>query len=193
MTSIPSAINARFGKLWALGHESFSPSIRRIFSVKGKGATNFLQGLVTSDLHQIPLAPREEKVHPNTAQSEERGHDLNEEVLTAPITTELMRSTCFLDQRGRNLTDALLWKIPKNNGPNGENETREEEYLIEVPANTAETLFEHLKKYTMKRSKVVIDEKTNNVSSHVIYGTLNTSGTPPGFLSVSIFYIFLSE
>ena len=49
-----------FGRLWSRGHENFDPNSRRILSVKGKGATTYLQGLITSDLLNSPVPPLEE-------------------------------------------------------------------------------------------------------------------------------------
>lgn len=183
MSSSIAQASARFGRLWARGHESFSPSSRRILSVKGKGATNYLQGLLTSDLLKLPSSPREEILNVSDIATRTDGsgekveYDVPIELLNASITTEILRSACFLDHKGRNLTDALLWKSPRV-----DNEI--DEYFIEVPANTADVLLSHLKKYKMRRSKIDINDNTSKMSSHTIYGTLNSMGTPPGYFAV---------
>ena len=189
MASSITAAGARFGRLWARGHESFSPSARRILSIKGKGATTYLQGLVTSDLLQLPSSPREEQVDPSSSSSSSslqeesiEGYDVPPELLNASITTEMLRSTCFLDHKGRNITDALLWKYPKNDITSDDG-SEEEEYLIDVSATSADELLTHLKKFKMRRSKVEIGDKTKEISSYAIYGTLNSMGTPPGYLA----------
>ncbi|GFH46787.1 hypothetical protein CTEN210_03261 [Chaetoceros tenuissimus] len=158
----------RYGKLWGRGHESFQKNHRRILSVKGKAenATKYLQGLVTSDLLSEPKAPRTQ-------------HDISmeedSETLPPINFTSKCRSTVFLDQKGRILTDAILWK--KTN----EEEKDELEYLIDVPNDTADELLQHLQKFKLRRTKVKIDDKSEDVSVHCIYGTLNAEGTPPGY------------
>ena len=173
MASSLSLVNARFGRLWARGHESFPPTARRILSVKGKGATTYLQGLVTSDLLQIAPSPREETIDPTAVAAttdEDAGsgseYDVPPEVLNASVTTDMLRSTCFLDHKGRNMTDALLWKLPPNS--DDKSDSKEDQYFIEVPATTADELLDHLKKYKMRRSKVEIDDKTHGMSAHTI-------------------------
>mmetsp|Transcript_21087 Transcript_21087/g.29773 ORF Transcript_21087/g.29773 Transcript_21087/m.29773 type:complete len:514 (+) Transcript_21087:206-1747(+) len=179
--NIIAAASGRFGKLWSLGHESFHPSVRRVLSVKGKGATPYLQGLVTCDLVSEPPAPRPEykweKPAPGTL-------SLEEEAQIPPDIefTSKMRSTCFLDQKGRILTDAFLWKMSSNNEDENENED-EMEYLIDVPGSAADDLLKHLKQYKLRRTKVTIQDKSDDISAHVVYGTLNAKGSPPGYLA----------
>jgi len=159
--------SGRFGRLWSLGHETFAPSVRRILSVKGKGATSYLQGLVTCDLTKDPPPPLEEEQFGEKQAVEEAGERL--------ITSKLLRATCFLDVKGRTVSDALLWKQPTEN----------DSYLIDVPSDTANNLLAHLNRYKIGRStkKVVIEDKSCDMSAHCIYGTMNSNGCPPGFLA----------
>ena len=161
---IVTTLAGNFGRLWKRGHESFSPDARRIFSVEGKGATTYLQGLVTSDLLSPPTPPREEKeADVENDSTESPGVDFSDH----------LRSTCFLDNKGRILTDSLLWKVDEN------------QYYIDVPAETAEPLLAHLKQFILRRTKVKVKDETakSGMASHVIFGTLNAKGTPDGFLA----------
>ena len=81
----------RFGKLWGKGYETFTPSTRRIISVKGIGATKFLNGLLTCDLLSDPTAPR---FNYEPSQSMDDSYP-------NPKFTSAMRSACFLDIKGR--------------------------------------------------------------------------------------------
>lgn len=156
---------------------------------------------MTSDLLQPPPVPREEKVGQaelkqfgrlkNTSEGEsaaatttktDTSYDVPDEVLNACVTTDRLRSTCFLDHKGRALTDALLWKRPAA-AVEEESLGNEEEYFIDVSADSADELLAHLKKYKLRRSKVVVSDKSSDLSAHVIYGTLNASGSPPNFLT----------
>jgi len=177
----------RYGKLWGKGHETFPKSLRRILSVKGKGdnPTKYLQGLVTCDLRSEPTAPRSQH-----ETSEECNKEIEAESDIPSIKfTSKMRSTCFLDQKGRILTDALLWKIPFVDPTSDEgvasltNEDEELEYLIDVPGDSADLLLDHLKKYKLRRTKVNINDVSEDMSVHCVYGTLNAEGTPPGYLA----------
>jgi folate-binding protein YgfZ len=156
-----TALAGNFGRLWRRGHESLD---RRILSVKGKGATTYLQGLLTCDLLNAPPPPREEP--PDTVEAKE-----DAENQTLVEFSEKLRSACFLDNKGRILTDSLLWKVD------------ETEYLIEVPEESADQLMGHLKQFVLRRSKVKIVDKSEEISSHVVFGTLNASSSPPGFLA----------
>jgi hypothetical protein len=89
-----------------------------------------------------------------------------------------MRSTCFLDHRGRILTDAILWKRTIDDA--GKNTT---EYLIDIPSDTADILFDHLKEHKLRRSKIILQDKSDYFSVHAVYGTLNADGAPPGYLA----------
>ena len=191
--SAAAAGASKYGKLWGRGYETFPPKLRRILSVSGTSdnATTYLQGLVTSDLLTEPRSPREEDtesihalagnnsnhVSPGSAASEE---PVEQEV---PVRfTSKMRSTCFLDHRGRILTDAILWKrTPDNNDDANPKATTE--YLIDVPGDTADLLFAHLKQHKLRRSKIVLADKSEEFSVHAVYGTLNAEGPPPGYIA----------
>ncbi|GKY93361.1 hypothetical protein MPSEU_000303700 [Mayamaea pseudoterrestris] len=170
-------MSGSFGRLWGKGHETLTS--RRILSVSGAGATTFLQGLVPSDLLSSPNAPapqpqnnnnesnEQKKKHSDSSQANVQNGDNNHTVSFNPN----LRSTCFLDHKGRIVTDSLLWKIHEQN------------YLIDCPESTADTLLQHLKQYTLRRSKVQIKDVSNQASSHLIYGTLQADGAPPGYVS----------
>ena len=97
-----------------------------------------------------------------------------------------------MDQKGRILTDAILWKFPfdetikepHNEDDKGDDPNNGEiEYLIDVPGDSADLLLSHLKKYKLRRTKVTIEDVSDDYSVHSIYGTLNAKGTPPGFVA----------
>jgi hypothetical protein len=149
----------RYGRLWGKCHQTFTPDLRRILKVKGAGATTYLQGLVTSDLTHPPPPPQVyQRLPPNV------------DFYNAVFHPDL-RATCFLDHKGRILTDALLWKISN------------EEYLIDVPGDSGTDLLQHLKQYKLRRSKVDISDESHVVQSHVAFGSLDAQGAPEGFLS----------
>ena len=148
----------RFGRLWGKCHQTFTPELRRIVKVQGSGATTYLQGLVTSDLTQDPLPPRVYQKLPSNV-------DFYDAVFNPAL-----RATCFLDHKGRILTDALLWKVS------------EEEYLIDVPGDSGDALLQHLKQYKLRRSKVDIEDASGEIQSHVAFGSLDAEGAPDGFL-----------
>ena len=162
-----TTLAGNFGRLWKRGHESFSPDSRRILSVQGKGATAYLQGLVTSDLQSPPIPPREEKEVDNA------GEENDSIELPGVDFSDHLRSTCFLDNKGRILTDSLLWKVDEN------------QYYIDVSAETADPLLSHLKQFILRRTKVKVKDETakSGMASHVIFGTLNARNTPDGFLA----------
>jgi transferase CAF17, mitochondrial len=178
-----AAAAMRYGKLWGRGHETFSKATRRILSVKGKGdnATKYLQGLVTCDLRSEPQAPTTAQV--DTSFQSPKGGEVEGPPPVDVKFTKKMRSTCFLDQKGRILTDALLWKRPFVDDEDTINDDQELEYLLDVPGDSADELLEHLKKYKLRRTKVSIADVSNDMSVHAIYGTLNAEGTPPGYLA----------
>ena len=212
-----AAAAGRYGKLWGRGHETFSPDARRVLSVKGKGATAYLQGLVTCDLLTQPPKPRDEydvaeavaraataAAATEAKENEDGASAVNgDEGGTGPIEpvvpvsfTDRMRAACFLDHRGRILTDALLWKRPAGKGSsnNDTDTTKEEdknkidpnqaaEYLIDVPGDAADQLLAHLNQYKLRRSKVKIADRSHEVSVHAVYGTLNAEGAPPGYVA----------
>ena len=200
-----AAAAGRYGKLWGRGHETFSPEARSILSVKGSGATKYLQGLVTCDLLKQPPAPRDEYDVDEAiakaraaAEKESEGSNVNGDGPIEPVVpvsfTDKMRAACFLDNRGRILTDALLWKRPtgssssnnedRNATKNGNIDPNQPaEYLIDVPGDAADKLLAHLNQYKLRRSKVKIEDKSEDVSVHAVYGTLNAEGTPPGYVA----------
>ena len=173
------AAATKYGKLWGRGYETFKS--RRILSVYGKSdhATTYLQGLVTSDLTSEPRAPREEEEDTFLAsrgrEPKQQPEEVEEEEVPVKFTSK-MRSTCFLDHRGRILTDAILWK-------RSDEDKASTEYLIDVPNDTADMLLDHLKEHKLRRSKVTISDKTDDISVHAVYGTLNAEGAPPGYLA----------
>jgi len=171
-----TSLAGNFGRLWKPGHESLSG--RRILRVQGSGATEYLQGLVTSDLTQPPIPPREEKVQQHDDPISMGGtspQDTSSSSLSHPPVefSDKLRATCFLDNKGRIVTDSLLWKVDDTH------------YYIDVPEETAETLLGHLKQFVLRRTKVkVVDmSQTQGAASHVVFGTLNSHGTPEGYMS----------
>ncbi len=100
--------------------------------------------------------------------------------------TSQLRSTCFLDHRGRILTDALLWKrTPLDGSSTAASATTKSttEYLIDVPENTADLLLSHLQQHKLRRSKIKLVDKSNELSVHAVYGTLNATGAPEGYMA----------
>jgi folate-binding protein YgfZ len=85
--------------------------------------------------------------------------------------SEQLRAACFLDSKGRILTDSLLWKVDDH------------QYYVDVPGDTADELLAHLKQFVLRRSKVKVTDKTQDMASHVVYGTLNASSPPEGYLT----------
>jgi len=171
----------RYGPLWGRGYESLVT--RRILSVTGTAdhATTYLQGLVTSDLMCEPKEPKQ--VGPMDIRSSLGGDaaraDGGEDKENEPLVkfTSAMRSTCFLDHRGRIITDALLWKRTID----GTNNT---EYIIDIPDDdAADALLAHLKQHKLRRSKIELEDKSMEYSIHAVYGTLNADNPPPGYLA----------
>lgn len=175
---------SKYGALWGRGNETFKS--RRILSVSGAGdhATTYLQGLVTADLTSEPSAPREEvmdSVHALNAENNSLESTAEEEPAEAEVPvrfTKKLRSATFLDHKGRILTDALLWK---RNLEGSDSATTE--YLIDVPDETGDKLFGHLKSHKLRRSKIKLADKTEEITSHAVYGTLNAEGAPPGYMA----------
>jgi folate-binding protein YgfZ len=214
-----SIAGTRYGPLWGRGYESLVN--RRILSVVGTNdqATSYLQGLVTSDLYKEPRAPRLELSNDvrsslssrlgtagDAMGGEKPGEvdDANEEKgeVDAPVEvrfTSMLRSTCFLDHRGRIITDALLWRrslsADKDDGKENDvdqdpstrsktNTTDKVEYLIDVPSgSSADALLSHLRKHKLRRSNVVITDASDKYTAHAVYGTLNAHGAPDGYIS----------
>jgi len=174
-TKIVTTLAGNFGRLWKRGHESFSSNSRRIISVQGQGATAYLQGLVTCDLTQPPNPPREEE-DIGTDIDDNGGDDTKSSADTTVGGVDFsdhLRAACFLDAKGRILTDSLLWKVD------------ETQYYIDVPAKTANPLLAHLKQFILRRTKVKVKDETekSGMTSHVVLGTLNSRNTPNGFLA----------
>jgi folate-binding Fe-S cluster repair protein YgfZ len=117
-------------------------------------------------LTQPPSPPREEEA--------QEGHD--EPTTAASPSVEFsdkLRAVCFLDNKGRIVTDSLLWKVDDTH------------YYIDVPGETADSLLGHLKPFILRRTKVKVEDVSTTIgaASHVIFGTLNAHGTPDGYLS----------
>ena len=182
MTSRVTSLVGNFGRLWRRGHESFDPSTRRILRVQGQGATSYLQGLVTCDLLQPPPPPREEEEEEEDNYDDANNNNQNNnnnlhsgQSTTTTTTTPMvefsdeLRAACFLDNKGRVVTDSLLWKIS------------DDQYYIDVAGNVADSLFQHLKQFILRRSKVQVTDMTSTMQVHVVHGTLNAKGSPPGY------------
>jgi transferase CAF17, mitochondrial len=160
--SSSSSVSSTYGRLWGRGHEELRD--RRIIRCKGPGADQYLQNLVTSHILEPPRIPRPEDTNSN-------------EELPPVLFNPQLRSTCFLDSKGRIITDSLLWKVCEN------------EYYIDLPGNMGDKLLQHLHQYKLRRTKVTIDDWDTSaneslVRSHVVYGTLDSGANgPPGYLS----------
>jgi transferase CAF17, mitochondrial len=168
-----------FGRLWGRGYEHLVD--RTILQVHGPGATTYLQNLVTSDLlhpptlptpeapdHVVPGVPKHLQKPP---QQQQPSPEQEEQQQQPAVEFNLnLRPTCFLDPRGRIVSDAMLWKVS------------DELYYIDAPASSGEVLKQHLNQYKLRRSKVDIHESLT-ASSYVIYGTLQSQGTPDGLLA----------
>jgi transferase CAF17, mitochondrial len=171
-----------YGRLWGRGYEELQD--RQLVHVVGPGATKYLQNLITSNLMSstIPTIPTPETIGGSTTDT------TTTTATPVPVVqfNPQLRSTCFLDPKGRIITDALLWKI------------NEDEYYIDAPNTVGETLLQHLQQYKLRRSEVTITSydtsnnttTTNNKSnpivmaSHVIYGTLDSGANgPPGYVA----------
>ena len=122
---------------------------------------------MTSDLLASPCEPKDEQEWPY--EQEDCAKKAHVHSLLVDRADHL-RATCFLDNRGRIVSDSLLWKAD------------EHQYYIDVPATTADRLLSHLKQFQLRRSRVKISDKSGSISSHVIFGTLQSNGNPPGFL-----------
>jgi transferase CAF17, mitochondrial len=175
--STTQKVIGHFGRLWGKGHETLGAELRRIISVSGTGATTYLQGLVTSDLTTPPTPPKPESLDNMRTGKEgggvpERMQRSKPEEFSTVEFSDLLRATCFLDNKGRIVTDSLLWKV------------NSEQYYIDCPGGAAaDALLSHLNQYKLRRTKVDIQDCTEQVGSHVVLGTLNTQGPPPGMLT----------
>lgn len=168
-----SKVVGSFGRLWGRGHETFLPDRRRILSVSGKGATNYLQGLLTSDLLSDPTPPRPEPIEDKQPGIPEKYQRTAADYDSLPKIefSKKCRATCFLDNKGRIVTDSLLWRA------------NDEQYYVDVPNTTADTLLDHLKQFKLRRTKVDIQDFSDQMSSSVVFGTLNADATPEGFMA----------
>lgn len=168
-----SKVIGSFGRLWGRGHETLSPDLRRILSISGKGATQYLQGLVTCDLTTEPTPPKPEPIEDKQPGIPEQYQRTAEDYEKLPLVefSSKCRAACFLDSKGRILTDSILWKAS------------EEQYYIDVPSATADTLLQHLSMFKLRRTKVKIEDYSDQMSSHVVFGTLNASATPEGLMA----------
>ncbi|KAL3806176.1 hypothetical protein ACHAXA_000692 [Cyclostephanos tholiformis] len=219
-----STAASKYGPIWGRGYESLIN--RRILSVIGskEHATSYLQGLVTSDLYSEPRPPREEMstdLRPttttttgggggeNNGKKENDDDDDDDDDLPTIKFTSAMRSTCFLDHRGRIITDAMLWRRSLDDDYDDEDSadtggddgsaiapfeidrksnntyaTKKIEYLIDVPSGTsADALLSHLRKHRLRRSRVVVSDVSDAYTVHAVYGTLNSGGAPGGYMA----------
>lgn len=168
-----SKVVGSFGRLWGRGHETFLPDSRRILSVSGVGATAYLQGLLTCDLFSEPTPPRHEPVgdrQPGIPDNYQRTAADYENLPKVEFSTKC-RSACFLDNKGRIVTDSLLWKAC------------DDQYYIDVPNATADILLAHLDQFKLRRTKAEITDVSDQMSCHVVFGTLNAQATPEGFMA----------
>jgi transferase CAF17, mitochondrial len=171
-------VHGHYGRLWGRGYEVLTAggagaaSGRVVLRVQGNDATKFLQNLVTANLTASPIIPIPEPIDavlpgvPNYVQDQMRQE--NHAIEFAPY----LRAACFLDLRGRIVTDALVWQA------------NESTYYVDIASDAGEVLLHHLQQYKLRRTKVSIDNVSNDHPVSIIYGTLATGGTPPpGMLS----------
>jgi transferase CAF17, mitochondrial len=153
-----------YGRLWGRGYEALRD--RRIIRIRGPGADVYLQNLVTSHVLEPPTPPRPE---------EEEGETADQVVFNPQL-----RATCFLDPKGRVITDALLWKV------------QDRDYYLDVPGDAGAALLQHLQLYKLRKTQVTIEDWDTSatgdeaplVQSHVCYGTLDSGADgPPGYVS----------
>jgi transferase CAF17, mitochondrial len=181
MSKAAAAASGSFGRLWGRAHEVLGPEMRRVLRVSGPGATTYLQGLVTCDLTQPPTPPRtEQAVDAQSTGSSSlptsygiEGEAGQESLLPeqSVVFDEELRAACFLDNKGRIVTDALLWRVSDH------------DYYVDLPASVGDSLLAHLKQFLLRRSKVKVQDVTNTVASHVVFGSLNAKAPPPGYLA----------
>lgn len=164
--SSSQSVLAAFGRLWGKGHEILKG--RRIIAITGSGATAHLQNLVTSDLHSPPTPPKPE---PEGSPQPGVPKQLQEREKQSVQFHDNLRSTCFLDNKGRIVSDSLLWRV------NGD------EYYLDVPGSTADTLLQHIRQFKLRRQKVEIEDVSEDALPAVIFGTLQVEGAPSGYLA----------
>ena len=143
---------------WSRGSESLSSEERRLIEVNGESTVKFIQGLVTSDVDKMA----------DLYQSNPGGSGC--------------WPTAFLSNKGRVISDALIWMMPPL-----DDSTSTPTIVLDVPANTSTDLINHLNSYKLRKTKVEIQDVTDEkYSIHVIYGvatrTIEGGGhaeTPP--------------
>jgi transferase CAF17, mitochondrial len=176
-----------YGRLWGRGYERLVQ--RRVLRIQGIDATKFLQNLVTADLHHPPVSPRPESadaVLPGVPSHVQEQMKQAMPPTASSLFSPYLRSACFLDNRGRLITDALLWeKAPKKK--NDDDTSTSTTYYIDVADDAGDPLLEWLQQYKLRRTKISIDDVSNVHQVSVIYGTLaggngNDDG-PPGMLA----------
>lgn len=149
---------------WSRGCETVPASERRLISLTGSGVGKFLQGLVTSNVDKMLAA-------------------------AATGGESVLWPTCFLNVKGRIITDALLWTKQEDSSsapPPAAGEPPSHTVLIDVPSNSAEALIQHLNSYKLRKTRVdIVDVTGLDYAVHVIYG-LNNGGRsvpmpPPEF------------
>ena len=102
MLSTTRTLAGNFGRLWSKGYDSGSG--RRIVSVEGKGATTYLQGLVTCDLTKPPPPPREEE------HDDDENNDPQQSSNDVPGVefSDKLRSACFFGQQGSHIDRYII-------------------------------------------------------------------------------------
>ena len=150
-----------FGRLWSRGFESLlcgSPGGRSILRISGNNSGQYLQGLVTSDVLKIAIRNPPKSEIPIITDDNET---------PVPEFNPKLQPTTFLDERGRLISDGMLWK-----------NTSAQTFYLEVPESSSQVILEHLQGHKVGRSNktVEISDVTNSQSSiHVIHGTLLSS------------------
>lgn len=85
---------------------------------------------------------------------------------------KIIQNNCFLDKRGRILSDGIVWKIKDN------------EYMLQTASSKMkDMLLNHIKGFILRRSEVTIkDGGMMGQLSGMIYGTLNDEHPPPSYI-----------
>lgn len=181
-SSATKVVLGSFGRLWGRGHERLEQ--RKIWRIQGPGATTYLQNLVTSNLLAssmlLPRAEPFDAVVPSVPKRLQPPTSEQQPPRAVEFNTQL-QATCFLDPKGRVITDALLWKQPEKNNHSNNQQECHYYYYLDVPGDSADVLWQHLHQYKLRRSNVTVTDCSDTVHSYVVYGTLESSGTPPGY------------
>jgi transferase CAF17, mitochondrial len=143
-------IHGHYGRLWGRGYEVLLD--RCVLRVRGSDATKFLQNLVTANLNVPPTPPIPEPA--DAAMPGVPQHILQEQHQNDIEFSPFLRSACFLDPRGRLVTDALLWKADEST------------YYIDIARDSGDVLLQHLHQYKLRRSKVAIEDVSSSSSSN---------------------------